>query len=98
MQEKMPSCLTVFLLTRCLKAGMYKKLVLKKGKEKSLLNFHPWVFSGAVASHISEIADGEIVEIFSTDKKYIATAHFNNGSIIARIISFEQKEINYDFW
>ncbi len=54
---------------------MYKKLVLKKGKEKSLLNFHPWVFSGAVASNISEIADGEVVEIFSSDKKYLATAH-----------------------
>ncbi len=77
---------------------MYKKLVLKKGKEKSLLNFHPWVFSGAVASDVSEIADGETVEIFSAEKKYLATAHFNNGSIIARIISFEQGEINYEFW
>src|SRR5258706_164031 len=77
---------------------MYKKLVLKKGKEKSLLNFHPWVFSGAVASNISEIADGEVVEIFSSDKKYLATAHFSNGSIMGRIISFEQGEINYEFW
>lgn len=77
---------------------MYKKLILKKGKEKSLLNFHPWVFSGAVASDVSKISDGEMVEIFSSDKKYLSTAHFNNGSIMARIISFEQREISYDFW
>jgi 23S rRNA (cytosine1962-C5)-methyltransferase len=77
---------------------MYKELFLKKGKEKSLLNFHPWVFSGAIASDISKISDGEVVEIFSADKKYLATAHFNNGSIMGRIISFEQKEINAAFW
>src|SRR5204863_6523463 len=77
---------------------MYKKLFLKKGKEKSLLNFHPWVFSGAIASDVSKISDGEVVEIFSADEKYLATAHFNNGSIMGRIISFEQREINDVFW
>ena len=77
---------------------MYKKLFLKKGKEKSLLNFHPWIFSGAIASDVSKISDGEVVEIFSADKKYIASAHFNNGSIMGRIISFEQREINETFW
>ncbi len=77
---------------------MYKKLFLKKGKEKSLLNFHPWVFSGAIASDVSKITDGEVVEIFSSDKKYLATAHFSNSSIMGRIISFEQREINDVFW
>src|SRR5689334_5628834 len=77
---------------------MYKKLFLKKGKEKSLLNFHPWVFSGAIASDVSKISDGGVVEIFSADKKYLATAHFNNASIMGRIISFEQREIDALFW
>jgi 23S rRNA (cytosine1962-C5)-methyltransferase len=77
---------------------MYPKLTLKPGKEKSLLNFHPWVFSGAIASINREIGEGEIVEIFSSDKKYLATAHFHDGSITARIISFEQRKINREFW
>ena len=77
---------------------MYPKLILKPGKEKSLLNFHPWVFSGAIASATDEIKEGEVVEIFSSDNKYLATAHFHNGSIAGRIISFEQREINRDFW
>jgi len=77
---------------------MYPKLTLKPGKEKSLLNFHPWVFSGAIASITMEIEEGEVVEVFSSDKKYLATAHFHDGSITARIISFEQREINLEFW
>lgn len=77
---------------------MYKKLVLKKGKEKSLLNFHPWIFSGAVASKVSDLANGDIVEVFSSNKKYLATAYFNHGSIIGRVISYSQREISYDFW
>jgi 23S rRNA (cytosine1962-C5)-methyltransferase len=77
---------------------MYPKLTLKPGKEKSLLNFHPWVFSGAIASINREIEEGEVLEIFSSDKKYLATAHFHDGSITGRIISFEQKEINREFW
>jgi len=77
---------------------MYPKLILKPGKEKSLLNFHPWIFSGAVASISREIKEGEVVEIFSSDNNYLATAHFHNGSITARIISFKQCEINKGFW
>ncbi|MBK5285312.1 MAG: class I SAM-dependent rRNA methyltransferase [Bacteroidia bacterium] len=77
---------------------MYPKLILKPGKEKSLINFHPWIFSGAIASINREIAEREVVEIFSSDKKYLATAHFHDGSITGRIISFEQREINHDFW
>ena len=37
----------------------YKKIFLKKGKESSLLRFHPWVFSGAVA-----YADKNIAAVF----------------------------------
>ncbi|HLG34721.1 MAG TPA: class I SAM-dependent rRNA methyltransferase [Bacteroidia bacterium] len=77
---------------------MYPKLTLKPGKEKSLLNFHPWIFSGAIASINREIEEGEVVEVFSSEKKYLATAHFHDGSIAARIISFEQREINSEFW
>ena len=77
---------------------MYPKLTLKPGKEKSLLNLHPWLFSGAVASINREIAEGEVVEIFSSDKKYLATAHFHDGSITGRVISFDHREINRDFW
>jgi 23S rRNA (cytosine1962-C5)-methyltransferase len=76
----------------------YPKIILKKGKEHSLQNFHPWIFSGAVQSQDENLIEGCIVEIFSSENKYLATAHFHQSSIIARVLSFEQCEINSDFF
>ena len=52
----------------------YKKIFLKKGKESSLERFHPWVFSGAVAYADKNIAEGEIVEVYTANKEFIAVA------------------------
>ena len=76
----------------------YKKIFLKKAKESSLERFHPWVFSGAVAYADKNIAEGEIVEVYTADKKFIAVGHFQIGSIAVRVLSFDQQEINHDFW
>lgn len=40
-----------------------KKIILQRGKEKSLQRFHPWVFSGAIAKKDKGIQNGEIVEV-----------------------------------
>lgn len=76
----------------------YKKIILKKDKERSLLNFHPWVFSGAIAKFDPTLEDGETVEVFSTDNNYLATGHYNKGSITVRLISFVQRVIDESFW
>ena len=76
----------------------YKKIFLKKGKESSLERFHPWVFSGAVAYADKNIAEGEIVEVYTADKNFIAVGHFQIGSIAVRVLSFDKQEINMDFW
>ena len=76
----------------------YKKIFLKKGKESSLERFHPWVFSGAVAYADKNIAEGEIVEVYTANKEFIAVGHFQIGSIAVRVLSFDQQEINHDFW
>ena len=76
----------------------YKKIFLKKGKESSLERFHPWVFSGAVAYADKNIAEGELVEVYTADKNFIAVGHFQIGSIAVRVLSFNQQEINIDFW
>lgn len=79
-------------------SNRYPKVILKPGKERSLLNFHPWLFSGAVQSQDKELTEGCITDIFSNDNKFLATAHFHHGSIVARILSFEQTEINQQFF
>ena len=51
---------------------MYKSLYLKKGKEESLKRFHPWIFSGAVASVDDNVDEGEIVRVFTSAGDFIA--------------------------
>lgn len=75
-----------------------KSLTLLKGKEKSLLRFHPWVFSGAVSRHDDTLFDGDIVEVYDFCGNYLATGHYNNSSISVRIFSFDRIEPSYEFW
>ena len=78
---------------------MNKKTVrLKKGKEESLRRFHPWVFSGAIASLSEPIEEGEIVRVCNNSSDFIAIGHFQLGSIAVRILSFEDIEIDEEFW
>ena len=76
----------------------YKKVYLKPGKEESLKRFHPWVFSGAIAKVEGEPEEGEIVDVYTSKKEFIACGHFQIGSIAVRVLSFRQEEIDHDFW
>ena len=77
---------------------IYKKVYLKAGKEESLKRFHPWVFSGAIARIEGEPEEGEIVDVYTSKKEFIACGHFQIGSIAVRVLTFCQEEINRDFW
>lgn len=77
---------------------MYKSIYLKKGKEESLLRFHPWVFSGAIHHADEDIEEGETVRIIAENGDFIATGHFQIGSIAVRVLSFNDIEINDEFW
>jgi 23S rRNA (cytosine1962-C5)-methyltransferase len=74
------------------------KIVLKSGKEQSLMRLHPWVFSGAIKDIFGKPSDGDIVEVYSNHDEYLATGHFQPGSIMVRILSFRKEEINESFW
>ncbi len=76
----------------------YKKVFLKPGKEESLKRFHPWVFSGAIARVEGEPEEGEIVDVYTSKKEFIACGHFQIGSIAVRVLSFRQEEIDHSFW
>ena len=60
--------------------------------------FHPWVFSGAIARIEGEPEEGEIVDVYTSKKEFIACGHFQIGSIAVRVLTFRQEEINRDFW
>lgn len=66
-------------------------IVLKPGKEKSILKRHPWIFSGAIAS-APPFEDGDILPVYSSDKKQVASAYFHTkNSIAGRILSFGEE-------
>lgn len=76
----------------------YKKVFLKPGKEESLKRFHPWVFSGAIARVEGEPEEGEVVDVYTSKKEFIACGHFQIGSIAVRVLSFRQEPIDHDYW
>ena len=76
----------------------YKKVYLKPGKEESLKRFHPWVFSGAIQRIEGEPEEGEIVDVYTSKKEFIACGHFQIGSIAVRVLSFKEGEIDHEFW
>jgi 23S rRNA (cytosine1962-C5)-methyltransferase len=74
------------------------KITLKSGKEQSILRYHPWIFSGAIKKIEGKPTEGDLVAVYSEKDEFLAIGHYQIGSITVRIISFEQVEINDDFW
>lgn len=74
------------------------KVILRKGREDSLLRFHPWVFSGAVAEIQGNPAEGDLVAVYSSDGQYLACGHYQIGSIAVRILSFDDEATRPDFF
>lgn len=75
-----------------------KTIQLKKGKEESLNRFHPWIFSGAILKKDDDIEEGEVVKVYTYDKRFIALGHYQIGSIAVRVLSFSDTEISLSFW
>ncbi|MFI3259534.1 MAG: class I SAM-dependent rRNA methyltransferase [Rikenellaceae bacterium] len=76
------------------------QIYLKKGKEESLLRRHPWIFSGAIerAEVDEELTEGEIVDVRTKDGNFIASGHYQIGSIAIRVLTFEQEQIDQQWW
>ena len=74
-------------------------LILKQGREKSLLRRHPWIFSGAVHHMDDEPASGSTVDLLSFNKQFLARASYSPQSQIrARVWTFEDEPIDKEFF
>ena len=56
------------------------------------------MFSGAIHHFEGEPEEGEIVDVYSSKKEFIALGHFQVGSIAVRVLSFKQEEVDLKFW
>lgn len=74
------------------------KVYLKAGKEESLKRFHPWIFSGAIARIENKPQEGEVVKVYTSKNEFIAIGHYQIGSIMVRVLSFKEENIDEKFW
>ncbi len=74
------------------------KIVLHSGKDQSPKRFHPWIFSGAVKKAPEIITNGDVVEVYSSKDEYLGTGHYQKGSIMVRLFSFEKIVADASFW
>ncbi len=76
----------------------YPTVILKKGKEKSLERFHPWIFSGAIKTLPEGINEGDFVKVETISGKEIGVGYYQVGSITIRMLSFQVQPLDNNFW
>ncbi len=75
------------------------KIYLKPGKEVPILRFHPWVFSGAIATTMGHPEDGDVAEVYDRGGQLLGIGHFHHGSIAVRLLSFGPADVSAaPFW
>jgi 23S rRNA (cytosine1962-C5)-methyltransferase len=75
-------------------------VVLRPGREKPVLNHHPWIFSGAIGRIEGEPADGDIVEVMDHERHFLARGYINRHSqITVRLLSWARHQpLDLSFW
>jgi 23S rRNA (cytosine1962-C5)-methyltransferase len=71
---------------------------IRTGKVESIRRFHPWVFSGAIKAIEGDPQEGDLVRIETNHGVFLAMGHYGKGSIAARIISWEDRSPDAEFW
>ena len=80
-------------------ANPHVRLILIPGRQKSLLNRHPWIFSGAVDKIEGRPAGGDIVPVYDARGNFRGRGFYNPASQIRlRMITFDESELTGDFW
>jgi 23S rRNA (cytosine1962-C5)-methyltransferase len=78
----------------------YPQLVLKSGRERSVLNRHPWLFSGGVKVR-PKSGPGSIVAVTSNNGDLLGYGHYHpESTLICRMFAFSSNPVDIDdaFW
>ncbi|MFQ5583249.1 MAG: class I SAM-dependent rRNA methyltransferase [Calditrichia bacterium] len=74
------------------------RAVLKRSRERSVKNRHPWIFSGAVARTEGKFEPGDIVPVYSSDGQFLAKGFINPRSqIYIRLFTFHEQPVTRQF-
>ncbi|MBL0132563.1 MAG: class I SAM-dependent rRNA methyltransferase [Chitinophagaceae bacterium] len=76
------------------------KVILKRKISNRVLNGHPWIFANEVNIVDGDSTGGDIVEVFTHDKKFIGKGYINPKSqILVRLLTRKKEDvINEDFF
>lgn len=79
----------------------YPQLFLKSGRDRSVRNRHPWIFSGAVKQRPSGVGEGAVVAVVTNDGEVLGLGHYApQATLICRMFHFGKDlvGVNADFW
>jgi len=72
---------------------MVSQVILKPGRDKPVRQHHPWIFSGAVTRVKGDAADGDVVDVVSSDGTWLARGFLNRKSqIVVRLLTWREDE------
>src|SRR5512136_911129 len=76
------------------------QIILKKGREKSAENRHPWIFSGAIERVEGNPANGDVVDVWNNRARFVARGIYNvKSQIQVRLLTWNPNDtINEEFW
>lgn len=76
------------------------QVILKPGREKSVKNRHPWIFSGAINRVEGNPANGDVVDVWDSKARFLARGIYNEKSQIqVRLLSWNPNDlIDENFW
>jgi len=75
-----------------------KAIQIHKHKINSIERKHPWIFSGAIKSDVTELLDGDVVSVFDNKNNFLARGHFQHATISVRVLTFNDEELNQSFF
>lgn len=77
---------------------MSASVTIHKNKISSIERKHPWIFSGAIVSDTTDLEDGQVVSVLDTKGRFLARGHFQPNTIAVRVLTFEDVEIDSNFF
>jgi len=76
------------------------QVVLNPGRERSILNRHPWIFSGAINRVEGDPKNGDMVDVWDHNAKFLARGIISlNSQIRIRILTWHHdRQVDRNFW
>ena len=71
---------------------------MKSGKEQPVYRYHPWIFSGAIKNIYGSPKEGDVVDVYDNKENFLATGHYQPGSIAVRILTFKEVDPDVEFF